>query len=432
MNAARAGRAPTPPSPLERARHATAGRVRAGLARSRAGTIAIARVAVSAALAYGLSRILWHHPYPFFAAIAAYVVVGFTVEKKMRRMLEMACGVLLGVLLGEVARATIGGGVWQIAVIIFVGAMLARFFDSGVMFAMQSGIQSMLVMVMPASPLMTPGSRFLDAVTGVVVGVGIYLLLSGDPRRPQRRAAGRFFRELEDSLVSLALAARSGEPGVADAALRTLRTSSQSLTDQWDLANDAANEMATFSPAGVRHARSVERLRRLLVGSDRAMRNMRVIARREVEFLEAVDGAPHSQLADALICCQEAVATIRHGMSEEVDFTEARRRLRLFCSYLTPEVILPSDEGVRPGRTGHFEGVSLVIQLRSLAIDLLEATGLSHQDSERFLPSLLVAADDAVIGPRPETSEMSALEPPATTEALELLITDRSDPDRRR
>jgi hypothetical protein len=30
------------------------------------------------------------------------------------------------------------------------------------------------------------------------------------------------------------------------------------------------------------------------------------------------------------------------------------------------------------------------------------------------------------------TVEMKAVEPPATTEALELLIADRSDPDRRR
>jgi hypothetical protein len=94
--------------------------------------------------------------------------------------------------------------------------------------------------------------------------------------------------------------------------------------------------------------------------------------------------------------------------------------------------MLRSDDGTRLGRVDHFEGVALVIQLRSLAIDLLEATGLDHRDAQRFLPSLLIAADGDTIGPRPLTQEMSAVEPPATTEALELLITDRSDPDRRR
>src|SRR5699024_181831 len=100
-------------------------------------------------------------------------------------------------------------------------------------------------------------------------------------------------------------------------------------------------------------------------------------------------------------------------------------------SYLSPEMLLRNDEGMRPGRAGHFEGVTLTIQLRSLAIDLLQATGLSASEAKQFLPSLVIAAGGDAIGPRPMTTEMRALEPPATTEALELLITDRSDPDRR-
>ena len=117
---------------------------------------------------------------------------------------------------------------------------------------------------------------------------------------------------------------------------------------------------------------------------------------------------------------------------DAVDFTEARRKLRLYSSYLTPEMLLRNDEGVRPGRAGHFEGVTLAIQLRSLAIDLLQATGLTSVEAKQFLPSLVVVADGDAIGPRPMTQEMRALEPPATTEAIELLITDRSDPTRRR
>lgn len=417
---------------VQRARALARDRIRTGYARSRSGTIAIARVAASAALAYGISHYAWGHQFPFFSAIAAYVVVGFTVEKKMRKMFEMSAGVLIGVLLGELARMTIGGGVWQVAVVIFTAAMIARFIDSGVMFAMQCGIQSMLVMVMPASPMMSPGTRFVDAVTGVAVGIGVYLLLSGDPRKPQRRAADRFFTELEDALGALALAARSGDREVARAALKDLRHSSQRLTDQWALANDAADEVATYSPRGLRHADSVGRLERLLVGSDRAMRNARVLARNLIHFLGASPGVTYPSLADALIAGQEAVAALHAAaMDDDVDFTAARRLLRRFCGYLTPETLLVTADGTAPGRSAHFQGVTLVIQLRSLAIDLLQATGLEYDEAQRFLPSLLVAGDGDVIGPRPVTREMQALEPPATTEALEMLIVDRTDPDRR-
>ncbi|WP_106507560.1 FUSC family protein [Brachybacterium timonense] len=406
---------------------------RTGARRGRSDALNIARAALAAALAYALSHLLWGHQYPFFSSIVAFIVLGVGIDRKMRKTLEMGLGVMMGVLLGELARSTIGPGTWQIAVVIFTAGMLARLLDPGITFAFQMAIQSLLVMLMPVTPGMTPGARVLDAITGLVVALVIHLLLSGDPRRLQRRAADSFFEELEDALAALAGAARSGDTTVVRATLVTLRERSQKHTDAWRLANEAANEMATFAPGAVRHAQDVERLQHLLVGSDRAMRNMRVIARRQAEFLEAVQGGAHTTLSDALMLARDAVTALRSSMGErgDTDFTEVRRELRLFCSYLTPEMLLKSDDGERLGRVGHFEGVALVMQLRSLAIDLLQATGLDSAAANRFLPSLLVAADGDAMGPKPLTREMRAVEPPATTAALELLITDRSDPDRR-
>ena len=424
----------TAPLPVvERARGAVRDWLRGGADRGRNDALTIARAALAAGLAYLASGLIWGHEFPFFSSIVAFVIIGFGIEKKMRKVVEMAGGVMLGVLLGELARQVIGSGPWQIFIVVFCAGMLARFLDSSGLFGFQVTIQSLLVMIMPVTPGMSPGGRALDALTGVTVALLIHLLLSGNPRRLQTRAAQSFYRELEDALVSLALSARTGDRGVAGATLRTLRDVSQKYTDEWRLANDVANEMATFSPSGLRHAEDVGRIQHLLVGSDRAMRNMRMIARRQVEFLEAVRGDAHSTLADALLAARDAVQELRVAVThEEVDFTTARRQLRLFGSYLTPEMLLRNDEGLRPGRAGHFEGVTLTIQLRSLAIDLLQATGLTAAEAKKFLPSLVIAADGDAIGPRPMTMEMKAVEPPATTEALELLITDRSDPDRRR
>lgn len=417
----------------ERLRSGVRRRLSDGLRRSRRDSISIGRAAVAAALAYFVASLLWGHQYPFFSAIVAFIIIGFGTEKKVRKVAELAVGVMLGVLIGELARATIGSGTWQIAVVVIVAGLIARFIDQSVLLGFQMSIQSLLVMIMPVTPTMTPGGRVLDALTGVTVAIVVYLLLSGDPRKVQRRAARSFYRELENTLVSLALAARTGDASVSRAALRSIRASSQGFTDEWRTANDAADELASYSPTGLRHADDIQRLQHLLVGSDRAMRNIRVIARTETEFLDAVDGDPHTTLADALVAARDAVGELRRAVGhDEVDFTAARRALRLFTAYLTPELLLKNDKGLRPGRAGHFEGVSLVIQLRALAIDMLQATGLDPADAKRFLPSLLVAADGDTIGPRPMTQEMAAVEPPATTQALELLITDRSDPSRRR
>ncbi|MGY5765577.1 FUSC family protein [Brachybacterium sp. DNPG3] len=424
----------TAPIPLpRRVGEALGRRVREGTVRGRLEAMSVARAALASALSYFISGHLLGHPQPFYAAIVGFMIVGFTVEKKMRKMLEICAGVMLGVLIGELARTTIGPGTWQILVVVFVSGMAARLIDKSVVMGFQMAIQSLLVMIMPAAVSIAPGARVLEAMTGLVVGMIVHLLLSGDPRRNQRRAALSFYTELEDTLVSLALAARAGDAEVARAALKGIRDSSQKHTDEWRIANDAADEMASYSPSGLMHADDIQRLRHLLVGSDRAMRNIRVIARTEVDFLVAVGGDPHSSLADALGAARDAVAGIRSGVGHtEVDFTDARRSLRLFCSYLTPELLLRNDNGVRLGRAGHFEGVTLVIQLRSLAMDLLQATGLEASESKRFLPSLLIAGDGDAIGPRPLTQEIRAVEPPATTEALEILIADRSDPSRRR
>lgn len=425
---------PTAALPLgDRIRSAVERRVVEGARRSRTDGLSIVRAALAASLAYALSGLIWGHEYPFFSAITAFIIIGFGTEKKIRKVGELAVGVMLGVLIGEVARGTIGSGTWQIAVVVITAGMLARLIDKSVLLGFQMSIQSLLVMIMPVTPTMTPGGRVLDALTGVTVAIVVHLLLSGDPRRAQRRAAESFYRELENTLVSLALAARSGDRDVARAALRAIRETSQRFTDEWRVANDAADELASYSPTGLLHAGDIGRLQHLLVGSDRAMRNIRVIARNEAQFLDAVDGDPHSTLADALLAARDAVGELRRAVGhDEVDFTAARRALRLFTAYLTPELLLKNDTGVRPGRAGHFEGVTLVIQLRALAIDMLQATGLEPGDAKRFLPSLLIAADGDSIGPRPVTREISAVEPPATTEALELLITDRSDPSRRR
>lgn len=199
----------------ERLRSGVRRRLSDGLRRSRRDSISIGRAAVAAALAYFVASLLWGHQYPFFSAIVAFIIIGFGTEKKVRKVAELAVGVMLGVLIGELARATIGSGTWQIAVVVIVAGLIARFIDQSVLLGFQMSIQSLLVMIMPVTPTMTPGGRVLDALTGVTVAIVVYLLLSGDPRKVQRRAARSFYRELENTLVSLALAARTGDASVS-------------------------------------------------------------------------------------------------------------------------------------------------------------------------------------------------------------------------
>lgn len=403
----------------------------AGASRASDGAWQILLAAFTAAAAYWLSKHLWGHPAPFYSGITAFLIIGLTLETKIRKSIDMSTGVFTGIILGEIARLVIGSGTWQLFVTLFLSLMLARFIKASVIFSIQVGIQSMIVLLLPQTPMMTPQGRALDAITGISLGLLVHIAFSRDPRHEQRKAADKFFEELRNALTKLSEAALKGDSRLATKALTQIRSTSQRHTDAWALANDTANELTSYSPTLHRHHKHVNRVQHLLVGSDRAMRNARVIARREVEFLRVTQPHTFPNLAEALTAAVNAIDEIQAGVDTEADFTQARRKLRLFCAHLTPETLLATAEGT-VGRLGHFEGISLVIQLRALAVDLLEATGLPSSDARRFLPSLIVVADSDIVGPRPITREMKAVEPPASTEALELLITDRTDPDRKR
>src|SRR5699024_6245771 len=86
---------PTPTNPLPtttdaiplraRVRTAVHGWLSAGAARGGADALSIVRAAIAAALAYFVSGLIWGHEHPFLTAIVAFVIIGFGIEKKMRK-----------------------------------------------------------------------------------------------------------------------------------------------------------------------------------------------------------------------------------------------------------------------------------------------------------------------------------------------------------
>ena len=120
--------------------------------------------AFTASFSYWLAGVLWGHAMPFFAAITAFLLIGFTLETKVRKSLELSFGILTGITLGEIAHVTIGPGAWQLFITLMIAVTLARFANSGIVFTIQVAIQSMIVLLMPVTPGMTPGGRALDAL----------------------------------------------------------------------------------------------------------------------------------------------------------------------------------------------------------------------------------------------------------------------------
>ena len=105
--------------------------MRQGSARVRAAWFPILQASVAAAIAFAIARYAVGHPYPFFAPVSAWVALGFTTDRSVRRVAELAVGVAIGVALGDLLVHLIGNGAWQVAVVLFLAAIIARFIDRG-------------------------------------------------------------------------------------------------------------------------------------------------------------------------------------------------------------------------------------------------------------------------------------------------------------
>ena len=102
------------------------------------------------------------HPYPFFAPVSAWIALGFTTDRSVRRVAELAVGVAIGVGLGDLLVHLIGNGAWQVAVVLFVAAILARFLDRGGMLTTQAGVQALVIVGLPAVAATRRSARPVD------------------------------------------------------------------------------------------------------------------------------------------------------------------------------------------------------------------------------------------------------------------------------
>ena len=110
---------------------------------------------------------------------------------------------------------------------------------------------------------------------------------------------------------------------------------------------------------------------------DYAMRNTRVLTRRTLTALE--DGEPvPDELPDAIAGLATAVGALTRELGVDGDRERARRPI-LDVVHRAP--VLAED----PDRPRTATSAVLVAQVRSIAVDLLQATGLDREDAQRGL-----------------------------------------------
>jgi hypothetical protein len=195
-------------------------------------------------------------------------------------------------------------------------------------------------------------------------------VLPSDPVGPVRREARALLDELAAVLARTADALRERDAEAASAALARARAS-QPLIDELRGALRGGHEVTRVSPLLRRRRRELARFAELAERADYAMRNARVLVRRTYTALS--DDEPAApELADVLNELATAVRALTAQLGRDGDRKLAReapvdvvRHVRALTGEFTPG---PSE-------------VVIVAQARSIALDLLQATGMSRPEA---------------------------------------------------
>ncbi|OBA48198.1 fusaric acid resistance protein [Kocuria sp. ICS0012] len=360
-------------------------RGRSGWARMTSGFFQAVQMTVAAVGAYVIAERLLGHQGPIFAATAALVSLGYAKGGlRYRRVLEVSIGCTLGIVMGDLLIQVLGHGEWQAALVLLLSLLLARFLDNGAIFTTQMGLQSVLVVLLPPSQ---DGvfARSFDAVVGCLCALLLAYVIPQDPRREPRQDLSKLIVEFTQVLTDCSRAVSDTDSRLAWHALVRARQT-QPLVDSVRSGLTASREIAHASPLHRRHRREIDDLSESIRYVDLAVRNSRVFARRLASVLNRVslsDDAVAS-LSEALADLSDAILSLDHTFSashpqtRESYLRQTRNELISVAGRLEPGLM-----GVRT-----MEGEALVLLIRPLVVDLLESTGLTHEEAIRHLPTL--------------------------------------------
>ena len=333
------------------------------------------QITIGALLAYSVAFYALGHVNPLLAVTVCITSLGFSRDARPRRILQTAIGMVVGIAISEIALIYFGAGIIQIAIVLLLVLIAARFISASSAFAVTAAIQAMLVQILP-EPDGGVFLRTLDGLIGGVMALIVTALIPRDPRGISRSDANKLFDFFTETLQSLRLALRDANKSLSNQALKNARAS-QPLIDNWRMSLDSALSISRISPFLMKHKSELRKQRGLMRAMDLATRNLRVIVRR-VNFL-LKDDVARPYLADLCEQIAEAVTNIQEGLSEHEELELAREQLLEIIQQLDPKKFGIADQ---------IREASVLLLLRPLLVDLLCATGMTEDAARAELPEV--------------------------------------------
>ncbi len=346
--------------------------------RLRIGFWPVVQTAVAATLAWSVATLVLGHERPFVAAIAAVISIGAVAGQTLRRATEWIFGVAVGLAVADLIMLAIGTGPVQTGVIVALAMAAALLIRGGIGMVTEAGVSAVLVANLDPTTYGVSPDRFLEALVGGGVALAVSATLPNNPSTRARQAARPVLEDLATALRDTAAALIGGDLKLAQSALseaRRIDTLVAGLREELD----GGYQIARFSLPRRRHLGGLARYAVAADQLDLAVRNTRVLARAAVTLVREKGGAP-GQLAEAILGLALAVEALA-GYIEQPDHSlDDARHFALAAAGEATSVL---------NRSNDLETSVLVGQIRSTAIDLLQATGM---ESEAALQALRLAA----------------------------------------
>jgi uncharacterized membrane protein YgaE (UPF0421/DUF939 family) len=336
--------------------------------RMTAGWRSVIQLAVAVVVSWLVARHVLGHEQPFFAPVAAIITLGVTMGQRHVRAVELAIGVVLGILIGDLAVHFLGRGPLQMGVIVAVATCAALLLGSGQLLTNQAAISAIFVVALEPAGEGFSLARALDALVGGAVGLAAHAaVVPAHPLSMVRNAAAPVFDELAAVLCDIAEAIRRRDRDVTEAALARARATdalSTRLTDTIDVARQV--------PLGQRRARdSLDAYAQAAAHIDLAIRNVRVLARGMLRALILEENVPPG-VAAAL----DDLAVAVRALPEAVE-SDARRG----PAVAEPALRAAARASLVLEQTSNLSVSVIIGQVRSTVVDLLRAVGWRWEDA---------------------------------------------------
>ncbi|MFN8150788.1 MAG: FUSC family protein [Solirubrobacterales bacterium] len=339
----------------------------------------IVQVGVAAALSYLIAQQLIGHGSPFFAPIAAVLTLGLSVGQRGRRAIELGVGVALGIGVADVLVMLIGTGVWQVGLIVALAVAAGVLAGGGTLLVNQAAVSAVLVATLPAPPGYS-GARFVDALIGAAVALLANALIPSHPLRMARRELDPLLAELAGIFDQLAGALRERDRAAAAEALARGRVGERAIGAVRETLS-AGVETTMMAPQRRASRGQVGDLVAAMDPIDFAWRNSRVLARNVMRSIDQGDPAPPAAV-ESVQMLAEAVRALDRALWDD-DAIPAARHAATCAAVLAMDSLAD---------TANLSVSGIVSQVRSIAVDLLRASGINDAEAAAFVHRAVAAA----------------------------------------